>query len=59
MMSIVAKTREVFRVLGEAVSVVPALGYKLAGDDDPISLGSVYWAQCSRIRCPAIRTISC
>ena len=48
MMSIVAKTREVFRVLGEAVSVVPALGYKLAGDDDPISLGSVFEDTVSR-----------
>jgi len=47
-MSIVAKTREVFRVLGEAVSVVPALGYKLAGDDDPISLGSVFEDTVSR-----------
>jgi acyl-CoA synthetase (AMP-forming)/AMP-acid ligase II len=44
MMSIVAKTREVFRVLGEAVSVVPALGYKLAGDE----LGSVFEDTVSR-----------
>ncbi|WP_175580215.1 long-chain-acyl-CoA synthetase [Kineobactrum sediminis] len=41
-MSIAAKSREVFRVLGEAMSVVPALGYKLAQDDDTASLGSLF-----------------
>jgi citronellyl-CoA synthetase len=41
-MSIAAKSREMFRVLGEAVSVVPALGYQLAGDDDTASLGSLF-----------------
>jgi len=47
-MSLVKKTREVFRVLGEAVNVIPALGYKLAADDDPISLGSVFEDTVSR-----------
>ena len=47
-MSLVKKTREVFRVLGEAVNVIPSLGYKLAGDDDLISLGSVFEDTVSR-----------
>lgn len=41
-MSVVAKTREFFRVLGEAASVIPALGYKMAGDEDPASLGLLF-----------------
>jgi citronellyl-CoA synthetase len=42
MMSILAKSREVLRVLGEMASAVPALGYRFPGRDEKVSLGSVF-----------------
>ena len=41
-MNLFSRTREVARVLGEAVHIAPALRYKLAGDDEAVSLGSLF-----------------
>ena len=42
MISALEKPREFFRVLGEAASVVPALGYRMARDEEKISLGTIF-----------------
>ena len=34
--------REFFRLIGEAASVLPSLNYRMAADDEKISLGSVF-----------------
>lgn len=41
-MTAISKTREFFRVLREAAGIAPAIGYKMAQDDDTVSLGSLY-----------------
>ncbi|MEH6581580.1 MAG: long-chain-acyl-CoA synthetase [Halioglobus sp.] len=41
-MSLIAKSREVARVLREFRKIAPALGYKMPGDDEKVSLGSVF-----------------
>lgn len=47
-MSKPAKVREFFRVIGEAASVLPALNYRIAADDEKVSLGSVFEDSVSR-----------
>ena len=42
MMSILEKSREVVRVLGEMASLAPALMYRPAEDDEKVSLGTVF-----------------
>ncbi len=41
-MSLLAKSREMRRVMGEMASVIPALGFRMAGEDDLVSLGAVF-----------------
>ncbi|MBF2755321.1 MAG: long-chain-acyl-CoA synthetase [Gammaproteobacteria bacterium AqS3] len=41
-MALFEKVREVFRVLGEVPNIIPALTYKLAEEDEPVSLGRVF-----------------
>ncbi len=47
-MGILAGSRETIRVLGEAIKLVPNLGYSMAEDDDKTSLGAVFEATVDR-----------
>lgn len=47
-MSKPAKIREFFRVIREAASVLPALNYRIAADEESVSLGSAFEDSVSR-----------
>lgn len=50
MTTLVAKTREVLRVLGEAARMAPALGFRIAKDHEKVSLGTIFEETVAR--CP-------
>tara|TARA_B110000503_G_scaffold36706_1_gene60014 strand:- start:1654 stop:2925 length:1272 start_codon:yes stop_codon:yes gene_type:complete len=49
-MSLPSKIREFFRVIGETASLLPALNYRMAADDEKVSLGSIFEDTVSRFQ---------